>query len=313
MSNSKYNIAPEFQKLPSFNLSYKPWIVGLLNGVSTLSRKLKKNKSSTQMVSKSITRTDGSELPIIVITPPKAAPSLPCLLYYHGGAFALTYGPNHIEISQQYSELADCCVVFVDYRLMPAHPFPAGQDDCHLALEWVVSNAEELGIDPQKIAVGGDSAGGKLSASVCHMSQDRGTAKLCGQLLIYPVTDMDCKTESARTFVDVPIFTSTSNSRMWEAYLVDSPAGTRPDYASPAHREDFSGVPPAYVETAEFDPLHDEGVNYAAQLEAAGVDVELNETKGTVHGWDATAKSALLDSVLVQRVAFLKKCFSGNQ
>ena len=181
-----------------------------------------------------------------------------------------------------------------------------------LALEWVIQNADALGIDPQKIAVGGDSAGGKLSACVCQMSQDRSTATLCGQLLIYPVTDMDCKTESARNFDDVPIFTSTSNSRMWEAYLANSTAGTRPDYASPIHREDCSNLPAAYVETAEFDPLRDEGVDYAQRLVAAGVEVELNETKGTVHGWDATAKSALFEVVLAQRVAFLKKCFAGN-
>lgn len=312
MSNSKYNISPEFHKLPSFNLSYKRWMVGLLNVVIKLSRMIRRNKSSTQMVSRSIPRADGSQLPIIVITPAKAAAPLPCLLYYHGGAFALTYGPMHIEISQQYSELAECCVVFVDYRLMPAHPFPDAQNDCHLALEWVVNNAEELGINPQRIAVGGDSAGGKLSASVCHMSKDRGTASLCGQLLIYPVTDMDCKTQSATTFTDVPIFTSVSNSRMWDAYLRNSPKGTRPEYASPAHREDCSGVPAAYVETAEFDPLHDEGVNYAQQLIAEGIEVELNETKGTVHGWDATAKSALFDVTLARRVAFLQRCFSSS-
>ena len=135
MANTKYNIAPEFQKLPSFNLSYKPWIVGLLNAMTKFSRWFRKNKSATQMVEKSIPRPDGSALSVIVISPPtpqdQAQPRLPCLLYYHGGAFALTYGPNHIEVSQQYSEQAGCCVVFVDYRLMPAHPFPAAQDDCH--------------------------------------------------------------------------------------------------------------------------------------------------------------------------------------
>lgn len=243
------------------------------------------------------------------MVPPEPSTPMPCLLYYHGGGFALTYGGAHLKMCQRYASEAGCTVIFVDYRLMPQHPFPGGADDCYLALEWALANAQRLGIDPSRIAVGGDSAGGALAASVSQMCFDRGAAKLCAQMLIYPVTDRDCKTPSATEFTDTPIFNSVANRRMWEAYLCNHIADDRLDYASPIHRENFTGLPPAYVETAQFDPLHDEGMAYAERLNGAGIAVELNDTKGTVHGYDAATKSALGEDAIARRVAYLKTAF----
>ncbi|MCL4104232.1 UNVERIFIED_CONTAM: hypothetical protein GTU68_035094 [Idotea baltica] len=234
---------------------------------------------------------------------------MPCLIYYHGGGFAMTYGGPHINMCQRYADETGCTVVFVDYRLMPKHPFPGGVDDCYLVLEWVLDNAQRLGIDSSRIAVGGDSAGGALAASVSQMSLDRGTEKLCGQMLIYPVADSECKTRSATEFTDTPIFNSISNHRMWQAYLCNYVESGIPKYASPIHRENFSGLPPAYVETAEFDPLHDEGLAYAERLGEAGISVEVNDTKGTVHGYDAVAKTAISEDSMHRRIAFLKAVF----
>jgi acetyl esterase len=309
---NNYDIHPDYQRLPTLNLSFKGWIVALLKILMTLSRWFKRNKSGVSMERPSIPRPDGSKLGIIKMTPPGIARPAPCLLYYHGGGFALTYGAPHISMCQRYAKATGCYVIFVDYRLMPAHPFPAGQDDSHTALQWVVANAESLGIDKARIAVMGDSAGGALSASVCQMSQVRDTANICAQLLIYPVTDMDCKTQSAREFTDTPIFTSKSNSAMWQAYLRNCAPGAIPPYASPIHREDLRGLPAAYVETAEFDPLHDEGVNYARRLEQAGVDVVLNDTKRTVHGYDATGSGALGEDAMGRRVEYLRNAFAGG-
>jgi acetyl esterase/lipase len=231
-------------------------------------------------------------------------------VYFHGGAFALTYGATHITMAQRYARDAGCCVIFVDYRLMPSHPFPAGLDDCYTALQWTLNQAQTLGIDSKRIAVGGDSAGGALSAAVCQMSQDRDTATICAQMLIYPALDKDCKTRSAREFTDTPIWTSASNRAMWQVYLRNCPPERIPPYASPAHRQDLSGLPPAYVETAEFDPLHDEGVDYARRLTAAGVEVQLNETQGTVHGFDAITSSVAGSKAVSSRIEFLRKHFA---
>lgn len=304
-----YDIHPDYQKLPRMTLSFKGWIVALVNFIMAFTRLFGREKSNLGLHKESISRSDGSALRIIRMVPPEPITPMPCLLYYHGGGFGLTYGGPHINMCQRYASEAGCTVIFVEYRLMPKHPFPGGADDCYLALEWALENAERLGIDPSRIAVGGDSAGGALSASVSQMSLDRGTTKLCAQMLIYPVTDMDCKTRTATEFTDTPIFNSVSNRRMWDAYLCNYAAGECPDYASPIHREDLTGLPPAYVETAEFDPLHDEGLAYAERLSDAGIAVELNDTKGTVHGYDAATKSALGEDAIVRRVSYLKAAF----
>lgn len=306
---NSYDIHTDYQKLPRVTFSFKGWIVALLNFIMVVTRLFTRGKSKLTLHKESINRPDGSALRIIRMVPPEPSTPMPCLLYYHGGGFALTYGAPHLKLCQRYASEAGCTVIFVDYRLMPRHPFPAGADDCYLALEWALDNAQRLGIDPTRIAVGGDSAGGALSASVSQMSLDRGVAKLCAQMLIYPVTDMDCKTRSAIEFTDTPIFNSVSNRRMWEAYLCNYAAGECPDYASPIHRENFTGLPPAYVEAAQFDPLHDEGVAYAQRLSGAGVAVELNDTKGTVHGYDAATKSVLGEDAIARRVAYLKAAF----
>lgn len=308
-----YDIHADFQSLPSFNLSYNRLVAGLLNGFMALERKRHRNTSSVTMKNISIARQDGSKLPLILMTPEESQGPLPCLIYYHGGAFALTYGSSHITLCQHYAETVGCSIVFADYRLMPAHPFPAGQDDCYTALEWVSKNAADINVDRNRIAVGGDSAGGALSASVCQMNLDRGTTSVCGQLLIYPVTDKDCKTRSATEFDKVPVFTATSNTRMWKAYLKNCAADAIPPYASPIHRDNFEGLPPAYVETAEFDPLHDEGINYAKKLIEAGVDVVLNETKGTVHGFDAMGETDSGTAALAQRCNYLRTIFKQEQ
>ena len=307
-----YDIHPDYQKLPRVTFSFKGWIVALLNFIMAFSRLFGRGKSNLALHKESISRSDGSALRITRMVPPETSTPMPCLLYYHGGGFALTYGGPHINLCQRYASEAGCTVIFVDYRLLPRHPFPAGADDCYLALEWALDNAQHLGIDHTRIAVGGDSAGGALAASVSQMSFDSGTAKLCAQMLIYPVTDMDCKTRSATEFTDTPIFNSISNRRMWEAYLCNYAAGECPDYASPTHRENFTGLAPVYVETAEFDPLHDEGLAYAEQLSGSGVAVVLNDTKGTVHGYDAAVNNALSEDAIQRRVAYLKAAFARS-
>lgn len=308
--NSPHNVHPRFRRLPSLTLSFKRWFIGLINRLLVLERLIWQKKSAVKLQRHLIPRADGSALSIIKMTPPGISRPMPCMLYFHGGAFALSYTSSHVNRAQRYAEEADCFVVFVDYRLAPAHPFPAGQEDCHTALQWTVDHADLLGIDKHKIAVKGDSAGGALAASITHMSQDRETIELCAQLLIYPVTDMDRKTRSAREFTDTPVWNSHSNDAMWEAYLKDYKPGEVPDYASPIHREDFKDLPPAYIETAEFDPLHDEAVDYANCLIEAGVEVVLNETKGTVHGYDSLGNSHHADDAMMRRVSFLRDAFA---
>ena len=306
--NNKYNIHPDFQKLPAITLKFSPFLTGLLNGMMIIQRALGKRSPTIEVARHRVASSHGGHFNIITMTPHTVSKSAPVLVYYHGGAFALTYGKIHLQNVERYASETGCIVVFVDYRLAPKHPFPCGFNDCYTALQWTLEQAESLGIDKQRIVVGGDSAGGALAAGVAQKARDEKLIELCGQLLIYPVLDYRCDTESATQFVDTPLWNATSNRRMWQMYLSAYPAGDIPDYASPGHGT-LTQSPLTYIETAEFDPLRDEALHYARALQQQAIELTLNETKGTVHGYDGIATSASSQQAIASRIAFLKQAF----
>jgi len=315
--SDKYAIHSDFAKIPVINIKFSRWLMGPLNGALRLHRWFGKRSDAVTVEKHRIERRDGSRFKVMVMTPKELKPAAPALVYYHGGAFAMTYAAGHLDQAEYYAEQCGCVVVFVDYRLGPQYPFPHGFDDCYAALQWSLEQAAQQSIDPQRIAVGGDSAGGALAAGVAQKARDEQLLDLCGQLLIYPVLDHQCQTDSARAFVDTPLWNAVSNKRMWEMYLKDfsatpdfiAPGFIPPEYAAPGHGE-LQALAPAYIETAEFDPLRDEGLAYARALEQASVNTQVNATRGSVHGYDAIKKSQLVQDSLAQRVGFLQKIFS---
>jgi acetyl esterase/lipase len=174
--------------------------------------------------------------------------------------------------------------VSVDYRLAPEHPFPSGLEDCYAALLWLAKESGELGVDAERIAVFGQSAGGGLAAGLALLARDRGGPSLCFQLLGIPELDDRLETPSMVAFTDTPMWNRPSAERSWRYYLGEEPNGDTSVYAAPARAEDLSGLPPAYVSTCEYDPLRDEGMIYALRLLQAGVSVELHQFAGTFHG-----------------------------
>ena len=232
----------------------------------------------------------------------------PCLVYYHGGGFFFGAAWYHYKIAKRYALEVGCKLAFVQYRLAPKNPHPTPSEDCYAALKWTFENSSRLGIDKNRIAVGGDSAGGALAAAVCQMARDRGTDMPCFQLLVYPVTDRRMDTESNRKFIDTPMWNSTLSAMMWQGYVQDENLSNIA-YASPMEANSFAGLPDAYVETAEFDCLRDEGIAYADALKAAGVDVVLNETKGTMHGFDAATGATVSKNAVARRIQYMKKMF----
>lgn len=307
------NIHPDFQKIRGMELSLKPWLLTLMNGAMHLAAAMKWSKYKDIVTQHKVIGLDGHRTPVWLIKPEGVKTPAPTLLYFHGGAFILKHSPQHIENAIRYACEAKCCVLFVDYRLAPQNPFPAGFNDCYSALAWAYQNAEKLGIDKQRIAVGGDSAGGAIAAGVAQKALQEGGSQLCGQLLIYPVADSDCKSTSSAAFASVPPFKNLLLQSIWEAYLGHSlDAGARvAQYASPIHGK-LAGLAPAYVETGEYDPLCDEGKAYADALVANGVNVVLNETKGTVHGFDVLVPVAILSQdAITSRIQFLQKIFNS--
>lgn len=222
-----------------------------------------------------------------IYTPEDLDDTVPGLLHIHGGGFVI----GDLE-SEHGACLALCrslgiVVVSVDYRLAPETPYPGGLEDCYAALQWVSGNAKALRIDPARLGIFGQSAGGGLSAAITLLSRDRGGPGLCFQYLGIPELDDRLETVSMRTFVDTPMWHRPNAELSWDFYLGENyrrGAEDVPYHAAPARAEDLSGLPPAYVSTMEFDPLRDEGVLYALKLMQAGVPTELHSFPGTFHG-----------------------------
>ncbi len=306
--NKKYDIHPDFAKFPVLTFKFNAQLMGLLNSISKVLRFFSRRSPDIVVENHFIARADGSRLKVFTMTPRGLAKPAPALVYYHGGAFAMTYASLQLQNCERYASEAGCTVIFVAYRLAPKYPFPGGFDDCYAALQWAVREADGLGIDRTRIAVGGDSAGGALAAGVAQKARDERLIKLCAQLLIYPVLDNGCTTPSATDFIDVPLWNAISNRRMWEMYLSRYPKGETPPYAAPGHGQ-VSNLPMSYVETAEFDPLRDEARNYIRALQAHGVAVVVNETRRTIHGYDGNANSDIAKGSMLMRIAFLQNAF----
>jgi acetyl esterase/lipase len=237
----------------------------------------------------------GAEIPVRIYTPRTTESPAPALVFFHGGAFVL--GDRYTEELRclRYAAEAGCVVVSVDYRLAPEHPFPAAVDDCYAGLEWTVSHAAELDIDPDRVGVGGSSAGGALAAAVALMARDRSGPALAVQILNYPVIDDRMDTPSMRSFDATPLWTSGASADMWQHYLGDPDGrGEVSAYAAPGRATDLSSLPPAYVLTAELDPLRDEGIDYARRLMEAAVPTELHTVAGACHGFDIIAAGGTL-------------------
>jgi acetyl esterase len=214
---------------------------------------------------------------------------LPLVVYLHGGGWMLGSIESFDTVLRALANASGAAVLSIGYRLAPEHPFPAGLEDSVAAARWAAAEAESLGADPERLAIAGDSAGGNLATVVARRL--RGDVPFRLQVLIYPVIDAGCNTASYRAFGERHGLTAASMQRFWNLYL-DGSDGLDPD-ASPLRCDDLSGSPPAFVLTAGFDVLRDEGEAYVEALRAAGVEVEHTRYDGAIHGfwrWLAVAK-----------------------
>jgi acetyl esterase len=226
----------------------------------------------------------GGSLALRVYTPLGAGP-FPLMVFFHGSGFVVCSLDTHDGMCRNLCAGTGCVVVSVDYRLAPEHKFPAGPDDCLAATRWAVANAASLGADPGLVFVAGDSAGGNLAAVTALRIRDQGGPTLLGQLLIYPVTDYyDPGTPSMMQNAEGYGLTRPGMIWFWDHYLSDPSHGKDP-YASPLRAADLTGLPPALVVTAEYDPLRDEGEYYAERLRQAGVKTEMKRWDGMNHGF----------------------------
>lgn len=240
--------------------------------------------------------------------PPGERSGRPLVVYYHGGGWVVGDLDTHDGLCRFLARELDASVLAVDYRLAPEHQFPAAADDAVAAFRWAVSAAATLGCDPARVGVAGDSAGGNLSAVVSLVTTREGGPRPAAQLLIYPATDLLNRHASYRLFADGFFLTAAEMDWYTGHYLPNREAGRDPR-ASPLLAPDLSGLPPAVVLTAGFDPLRDEGEAFARRLEEAGVPTTLRRFPGLVHGFaNATSvsragRAAMLDGARLLRAA----------
>lgn len=309
MSKNKYKqlIHPDLKKI-AIKLPYNSGFLRIASRVQTLLLKATPVPKGIQTHTYKVKGYRELTVPVEVFEPKQANGKMPCLLYIHGGGFGYKAAPHHKRLACIYAQNANCRVVFPDYHLLPKHAFPAAYEDVIAVYEWLCHNAETLMIDRNHIAVAGDSAGAALAANLCNSTEKRGLQIPCCQLLIYPVIDAVMQTESMKKYVDTPMWNTVNNRKMWDMYLAHATPDERIS-ASPMQNNLPKQMPDTYIETAEFDCLHDEGILYSKRLKEAGINVTVYETQGTIHGYDAVIGSAITKAGVKKRLKFLKAAF----
>jgi acetyl esterase/lipase len=251
----------------------------------------------------------GPDVPLLVLTPAGAPAGRPALLHLHGGGFFLNDHRLGLDQQLDIAERFGATVVSVGYRLAPEHPYPAQVDDARAGLLWTVEHAAELGVDPERIIVGGPSAGGGLSAALALHLRDQGGPRLLGQLLMCPMLDDRDRTASARQMDAVEFWDRSHSGFGWRALLGDRCGGPDvPPYAAPARATDLAGLPPAFLDVGSAECLRDEVVDYARTIWLAGGRAELHVWPGGIHAFDREDPEAQLSvAAVAARHAWLSR------
>lgn len=311
--NKKYPLAKGYNILNKIVIPGSILNIPVAKFANSILSKEKLRKTSNDITSDKIEikTSDDSKISLSVYTPNDIEDNKPCLIYFHGGGFFLKDEAYIHKIVCEYARNVKCCVVFVHYRTADEYPYPVPFRDCCDAIQYVWENSEKLGIDKNKIALGGDSAGGALTGACSLWCRDETNIRICFQMLIYPVTDLRMETETAKKYIDSPLWNSSLSKKMWKIYLRNG-INDKKEYASPLLAKNFLDLPPAYIEVSEFDSLRDEGIAYATALEKVGVNVKYDEIKGACHGFDVFLNNELTKKAIQKRSKILIDAFNSQ-
>ncbi|MEV4052766.1 alpha/beta hydrolase [Amycolatopsis sp. NPDC049688] len=255
------------------------------------------------------------DVPLLLCLPTTGPGPHPVIYHTHGGGMVAGH-PRSSELVGELdrAQATHCAVVAVDYRLAPEHPDPIPVEDCYTGLAWLAANAAELGLDPARIIVSGNSAGGALAAGLALLARDRGGPALLGQFLQFPMLDDRCASPSAIRMETVGMWDGRSNRTGWTALLGERRGtGEVSPYAAPARAADLSGLPPAYLEVGSVEALRDEGIEFATRLWRAGGSAELHVWSGAFHSFDEWVPGARISRTAHDtRVGWLRRLLAGH-
>lgn len=232
-----------------------------------------------------ITREDGSKLRVCIYRPLHKVTNAPGVLWLHGGGYALGIPEFFLSTFKKLIEASDCIIIAPDYRLSIETPYPAALEDAYAALKWMKSHAQNLGIRPDQLMVGGESAGGGLTAALCLYARDKDEVKIAFQMPLYPMIDDRMITESSKEN-NAPVLNSRMNAWAWKLYLGELYGKDVPYYAAPARAADYRNLPPAVTFVGDLEPFRDETIQYVENLRKAGVPVDFKVYSGCYHGFD---------------------------
>lgn len=304
----EYAYHPDLRPYAHMKFPLSPGLVRLSQGPMALLYAMQRSDKTVRVSRGSVPRPDGSRMCMLIYSPAGETGTMPCLYFLHGGGFAFNAAPHHFALARELARALGVRVAMPDYRLAPRHTFPAAHEDAFTGYRWLLQNAAALRIDPGKIAAAGDSAGGNLAAALCLMAREARLPMPCAQMLLYPVLDARMETESYKRFTDTPMCNTRDMEKYFSMYAPGPSAAPR-EWLSPAESASVQGLPRAYIETAEFDCLHDEGAAYAARLTREGVACEYHAIKNAMHGYDIACRSDFLKAVMAYRIEFLRRVF----
>lgn len=302
----KYDIDERFGRFRNFKSPFNLFIVRAENlFLKFYSCFICSNKKVSIKREKVVAR-DGKKIKCLVIRPKDKKGNLPIIFYLHGGAFTSVPAFHHYKYAKQYAEKTGSVVVLVDYRVSYNSPFNTPLNDCVDAYRYFAENAEKFQIDTSKIAITGDSAGGYLCIMSTISAYELGLTMPKCQLLVYPVLDSKSRTQSMEKFPDTPFWNSRYNKKMWKIYLKGNTV------VDPIDMPDLSFMPATYIEATEFDCLHDEAIDLYNKLKQEMCDVRLNDTKGTMHGYDVFTKNPITQEAVQKRIDFFNEQLNGK-
>jgi acetyl esterase/lipase len=279
---------------------------GKLRLLGKLRIKMRVKDNTIQFVEEWILREDGSKLRICIFKPLEPKENVPGILWLHGGGYALGAPEQALGMAKRFIKASDCIVIAPDYRLSIEASYPAALEDSYKTLLWMKSHAKELGIREDQLMVGGDSAGGGLTAALTLYTRDKGEVAIAFQMPLYPMLD-DRMTSQSSKKNDAPVWNSKSNYNAWRLYLGEI-YGTPnvPSYAAPARAEDYSNLPPTATFVGDLEPFRDETIQYVENLRKAGVPVDFEIYKGCYHAFEQMCPKA---EVSKRAVSFLMSSF----